>query len=140
MADSSSKQTLTAPVTILGRTMIVTRPTDAQVTLMHRWGLITDETLRKADALQDQALETDDAAEKAALEEKASVPFNQGLKSMAEILDTIGYLFADEEDQAFLVDQMKRGKLEITDLLGAFDPFAGKRVKKNAGPAKRLRG
>lgn len=138
MADSPVKQNLTAPVTILGRTMTVTRPTDAQVTLMHRWGLITDRTLRQADALQDQALETDDADEQAALEAQAQAPFTEGLKSLAEILDTIGYLFADEDDQAFLVDQMKRGKLTATDLLTVFDPFTKKKAT-GAGPATRIR-
>lgn len=137
MADSTSKQKLTAPVTILGRTMTVKRPTDAQVTLMHRWGIITDKTLRKADDLQDQALQAPDAETRAALEEQAQAPFAQGMHSLAEILDTIQYMFADEADQEFLVDQMKRGNLTATDLLRVFDPFTKK--AKDAGPAKRIR-
>lgn len=138
MTDSAPKQTLTAPVTILGREMTVKRPTDAQVTLMHRHGLITDQTLRKADILQDQAMETEDAAARAALEEQAAPHFDQGLRSLAEILDIIGYLFG-EDDQAFLVDQMKRGNLTATDLLAVFEPFGKKKGGKGARPAKRLR-
>jgi hypothetical protein len=138
MADSTSKQNLTAPVTILGRTMTVKRPTDAQVALMHRHGLITEQTLRKADALQDRALESEDPDERAALEDKSQEPFSEGMKSLAEILDIIGYLF-DDEGQAFLVDQMKRGNLTATDLLAAFEPFQKKKGGRDAGPAKRVR-
>lgn len=139
MADSPGKQNLTAPVTILGRTMTVSRPTDAQVTLMHRWGVITDRTLRKADGLQDQALEAEDDDTRALLEEQAAAPFSQGMASLAEILDTIQYMFADEDDQAFLVDQMKRGNLTATALLAVFDPFTKKRKATGAGPATRIR-
>lgn len=138
MADSTAKQKLTAPVTILGRTMQVKRPTDAQVTLMHRWGLITDQTLRKADGIQDEALATEDPEARQALEEKAEPHFTAGMKSLAEILDTIGYLVVEDEDREFLVDQMKRGNLEVAALLTVFDPFTKKAAVKS-GPAKRTR-
>lgn len=135
MADSTSKDL--APVVILGRRMMVKRPTDAQVTLMHRHGLITDRTLRTAAGIQDRAVETEDEAERARLEEEMSPHFTQGLGSMAEILDMIMYLFVEETDQQWLVDQMKRGNLTATDTLAAFDPFQKK--AKSAGPAKKIR-
>jgi hypothetical protein len=136
MADFTPK--LTAPVTILGRTMTVKRPTDAQVALMHRHGVITDRTLRKAATIQDEAFEAPDEAEKARLEEAMSPHFAQGMASMAEILDMIMYLFPDEDDQQWLVDQMKRGNLTAVETFAAFDPFM-KKGNKSAGPAKRIR-
>ena len=139
MTDSPPKVALTAPVTILDRRMTVKRPTDAQVALMHRHGLITNQTLSKADKLQDEALEATDPEERKRLEEQAAKPFSQGLGALAEIMDIIGFLFVEEEDQEFLVDQMKRGNLSATDLLAAFDPFTKKRGG-NSGPAKRIRG
>lgn len=135
MADSTAK--LTAQVTILGRTMTVTRPTDAQVALMHRHGVITDQTLRKGAAIQDQAAEVQDKAERVALEESASPHISQGLASMAEILDMIMYLFRDEGDQQWLVDQMKRGNLTAADTFTAFDPFQKKAPR--SGPASRIK-
>lgn len=139
MTDSPPKVALTAPVTILGRTMTVKRPTDAQVALMHRHGLITNQTLSKADGLQDAALEATDPAERERLEAQAAKPFSQGLTALAEIMDIIGFLFVEEEDQEFLVDQMKRGNLSATAMLAAFDPFTKKRGGKS-GPAQRIRG
>jgi hypothetical protein len=135
MADSTPKTF--APVTILGRTMIVKRPTDTQIALMHRHGTITDRTLRKAAGIQDRALEAADEAERARLEEEMEVPFGQGMASLAEILDMIMYLFQDEGDQQWLVEQMKRGNLTAEATLAAFDPFT--RKASNAGPAKRIR-
>ena len=129
MADSTKNVPLTAPVTILGRTMIVTRPNETQLTLMHRHGTVTSKSLERAVKMQEAAEEIEDEAEKAAAEELASPHFAKGMHSAAEILDIIEFL-VDEDDRDFLEDKMKRGQLKIADLFGIFDAFKG--GKKNA--------
>ena len=116
MADSTKNVPLTAPVTILGRTMIVTRPNETQLTLMHRHGTVTSKSLERAVKMQEAAEEIEDEAERAAAEELASP-------------DIIEFL-VDEDDRDFLEDKMKRGQLKIADLFGIFDAFKG--GKKNA--------
>lgn len=129
MADSTKKVPLTAPVTILGRTMIVQRPNETQLTLMHRHGMITSKALERAVKMQETAEEIEDEAARTAAEELASPYFAKGLTSAAEILDIIEYLVS-EDDREFLEEQMKRGKLGFEELFGFFDAF--KEAKKSA--------
>lgn len=135
MADSPSKVPLTATVTILGRTMIVQRPNETQLTLMHRHGLITSKALERAVKMQEAAEEIEDEDARTEAEDLASPHFTKGLTSAAEILDIIEFLVG-EDDREFLEDQMKRGRLGFEELFGFFDAFKG--AKKSA-PTKARR-
>lgn len=125
MTDSAPK---TAPVVILGRTITVTRPNETQLTLMHRFGTITSQSLAKALRTQDEAEQlTDEAAREAALE-KADPDFDTGMRSMSEMLEILEFLVS-EEDRLFLIRSMKAGMVEIKDLFAFVDAFR----KKGAG-------
>lgn len=139
MTDSAKNLPATASVEVMGRTMVVKRPNDAQITLMHRHGLITQQALGRAVALQDKAVATQDEAERAAVEEEATPHFSRGMTSAAEILDIIEYLVC-EEDREFLELKMKRGEMELSDLFGLFDAFNTKRGTGAAKKAQRIRG
>src|SRR5687767_11929959 len=129
MADSTKNVPLEAPVTILGRTMIVKRPNETQLTLMHRHGTVTSKSLERAVKMQEAAEEIEDETARNAAEELASPHFAKGLNSAAEILDIIEFLVG-EDDREFLEEQMKRGNLRFEEMFGFFDAF--RQVKKGA--------
>jgi hypothetical protein len=126
MTDSAPKAgPKTAPVTIQGRTISVTPPTETQLTLMHRYGTISTKSLAKAIQAQEAAEALADPAERAAAEEAATPDFTTGLGSISEMLEILEFLVG-EDDRAFLIQEMKTGRVGIEDLFAFFDVFKKK--------------
>lgn len=136
MADSTKNVPLTAETVILGRTMVVKRPNETQLTLMHRHGTITSKALERAVKMQTAAEEIEDEAARTAAEELATPHFAKGMTSAAEILDIIEYLVS-EDDREFLEEQMKQGNLGFEQLFGVFDAF--REAKSAPKKARRVR-
>lgn len=133
MTDSSA----TAPVVIAGRTITVTRPNETQLTLMHRYGMITSRSLAKAIQAQDAADALEDPAARAAAEEAASPDFHTGMNSMSEMLEVLEFLVG-EDDRAFLIREMKAGNVGIEDLFAFFEVFKKKGGNGAKKAAKRV--